>query len=146
MRVFYQIVYISLTIILIGKIDCQVVLTRQLLDEWFGDDLTNLNILNLERRQIVSIDRQAFKGLTKLNTLNLDSNQINRIEDFTFYYLNDLRILRLQDNSIISIPTSVFLGLTNLEDVYLQGNPVYEMYGQEYLQTLCSPNPNCIVH
>ena len=96
--------------------------------------------------QLTSIDPKTFNGLTNLIWLILNDNQISRIESQTFNYLKNLRYLLLQTNSIISIPSTVFLGLTNLLEVYLKENPVYEIYGQEYLQSLCDPNPLCRVY
>ena len=48
MRIYYHFVYIVLNVILlISKIDCQVVLTRQLLEQCYCNDLTNLETLRL---------------------------------------------------------------------------------------------------
>lgn len=58
-----------------------------------------------------------------------------RREPRTFNHLIKLNYLEL-NNKISSIPSTIFLGLTNLEKVYLLDNPVYDIYGQEYLQSL----------
>ena len=53
------------------------------------------------------------------------------------------KYLFLDRNQIVAVPSTMFLGLTNLIEVHLNGNPVYEIYGYEYLQSLCDPNPEC---
>ena len=73
------------------------------------------------------------------------NNQIPKIEVQQFNSLKQLRFLRLQDNSINSIPDTIFLGLVNLREVDLRRNPIYQIYGQKYLQSLCDSNPYCIV-
>ena len=171
MRTQLNSVFLVLNIILmISKIECQVVLTRELLEKWYGDDLTSLPSLNLVNREIASIDPETFNGLTNLVHLYLflnklssidrrtfnglgnlqglffSDNRLTSIAPYTFNSLKSLVVLDLDNNQIISVPVNIFLGLTNLREVRLYGNPVHDLNGLPYLQSLCDPNPNCIVY
>ena len=151
-------------------IDCQVVLTRQLLEDLYGDELFDLNTIYMTNSGIASIDPDAFNGLTNLESIDLDynqlttidpktfnglanlielylhHNQLTKIAPYTFNSLKSLVSLFINNNRIVSFPSTIFLGLTNLEKVYLYSNPIYDIYGQAYLQSLCDPNPRCIVY
>lgn len=49
---------VILLIEIITAIDCQITLTRDLLEQWFGgsDNLNNLSVLNLRSKNISLID------------------------------------------------------------------------------------------
>lgn len=85
-------------ILMIEQIDCQVVLTRQLLEQWYGDELQNAGFLDLDNKNIISIEDGAFNGLTKIHSLNLRENQLTSINRATFDGLTDLANLYLQNN------------------------------------------------
>ena len=96
---------------LFSKIECQVILTQKLLEEWYGDNLTSLEYLKLANRQIVSIDLQTFNGLTKLQHINFQYNELTSIEPLTFNGLTNLERLDLSNNQITSIDSETFKGL-----------------------------------
>ena len=85
MRINCCFVYIVLQFILLAsKINYQVVLTRELLEQSYGNSLTKLRFLNLSHQQIRPIDPQTFNGLTNLRWLDLNNNQITSIDGETF--------------------------------------------------------------
>ena len=84
-------------------IECQVVLTRQLLEQWYGSSLTGLTRLDLSSKEIISIDPQTFKGLVNLQTIDLLNNQIMSIDPQTFNGLINLHSLSLENNQITSM-------------------------------------------
>lgn len=98
-------------------IECQVVLTRQLLDQWYGTSLTDLTRLDLSSKEIISIDPQTFKGLTNLQSLSLENNEITFIDPKTFNGLIKLENLYLYNNQIRDLDPETFNGFTNL--IYL---------------------------
>lgn len=74
MKIIFNIVFSVL--IIAYKTECQVVLTRQLLEQWFGNELTTSYWLDLTRRDIISIEKVTFNGLTLIEWLYLDYNQL----------------------------------------------------------------------
>jgi Leucine-rich repeat (LRR) protein len=87
-----------------------VVLTRQLLEQWYGDELQNAGFLDLDNKNIISIEDGTFNGLTKIHSLNLRENQLTSINRATFDGLTDLANLYLQNNQIESIDEKAFMG------------------------------------
>ena len=81
---------------LVNKIGCQVVLTRELLEQWHGDNLPSLEYLSLEVRKIIAIEPQAFNGLTNLKGIFLSYNQLSSIDPQTFDGLVNLRKRNIQ--------------------------------------------------
>lgn len=92
------IILIANVLLLANKVDCQVVLTRQLLEKWYPNGLTNLDSLDLSERQITSIEPNTFSGLTKLLEINFRSNQLtsigtNKLDSLTnFKFLTKIQI------------------------------------------------------
>jgi Leucine-rich repeat (LRR) protein len=158
---------ISLVILLaiLGQMNCGTNLTQRILREWFPTTLDTLKVLDISKQK----HRNTFSGLTQLEEINLNSNQLSSLDEITFYKLVNLKVLKFNNNQItsfdeetfdglksleildfsnnkvITLPTKIFSGLTNLVSVHLSGNPVYDIFGIEYLQSLCNPNPKCIV-
>lgn len=87
----FAIILIANALLLANKIDCQVVLTRQLLEKWYPNGLTNLDSLDLSERQIASIESNTFSGLTKLIEINFRSNQLTSIGTTKFDSLTNLK-------------------------------------------------------
>ncbi|KAM3598798.1 uncharacterized protein V6R79_022724 [Siganus canaliculatus] len=109
-------------------------------------DLTNLDFLNLQNGQLVTLDPQAFKGLRSLahihlernrlralpgaifqNTpnlasLSLQNNQLTRIEERLFVGLSHMWLLNLGRNSITVLPETAFHDLHGLRELVLAGN------------------------
>ncbi|KAI4876665.1 hypothetical protein NFI96_007090 [Prochilodus magdalenae] len=86
--------------------------------------LRHLEILQLSKNHIRSIEIGAFNGLASLNTLELFDNRLTTIPNGAFEYLSKLKELWLRNNPIESIPSYAFnrvpslrrldLGLSNL--------------------------------
>ena len=94
---------ISIVLKITSLIECQVVLTRELLEQWYGDNLAIEEDLELDSREVVSIDPQTFNGLTNVKILHLNDNEITPIDQETFIGLTNLQTLYLHYNQISSI-------------------------------------------
>ncbi|CAL8265299.1 unnamed protein product [Gadus morhua 'NCC'] len=108
--------------------------------------LSNLEFLNLQNGQLVTLDPQVFRGLRALahihlernrlrtlpgtifqNTPNLASlslhnNQLSRVEERLFAGLSQMWLLNLGWNSIAVLPEAVFQELHGLRELVLTGN------------------------
>jgi len=98
-------------------------LNRQILEKKFSN-LTNLQLIILNNKQITSIDPSTFRGLTNLQEISLCDNQITSIDPSTFNGLTNLQKISLYDNQITSIHPSTFRGLTNLQGIDLKFNQI----------------------
>lgn len=71
-------------------------------DEWFLPN-NSLNVLDLRRNQIESIDVQSIRHLNLLNELHLDDNLINHVDYMVFENSSLLRVLSMCNNRIQNI-------------------------------------------
>ena len=108
---------IALILLITSKyIECQIVLTRDLLEEWYGaDELAKKESLYLRGRGITSIDPQTFNGLINLQTIELYNNLLTEIDSETFKGLINLYSLSLFTNQISRIDPKAFKIPRNLK-------------------------------
>lgn len=81
----------------IFKIGCQVKLTRQLFDEWFCDDLSKLEVIDVSSRDIESIDRETFNGLTQIMVIHLSN--LSRSQNFQWITTFTMVVIRKQSTN-----------------------------------------------
>ena len=62
---------------------------------------SHLEVLDMSRNQLRSIQRHTFSGLKKLEKLKLNDNQIQTIEEGSFDDLTNLEKLELSDNTLV---------------------------------------------
>lgn len=91
----------------------------------FNDKYPALNIVNLDKNQIVYIENGCFRG-TSLNSIYLSSNQLTAIPDF-HEVSTTLTNLGLKDNKITEITANKISYLTKLERLYLSSNPIVSL-------------------
>ena len=125
MRIYY---FVNIVILLASKINCQVELTRELLEQSYGEELTSLSDLNLGYKEITSIDPNTFDGLTNLQKIWLDGNHITTIDPKTFNGLTKLQSISLFDNQLTSIDPQTFNGLTNLIGILKQFHSLFQEF------------------
>ncbi|CAD7078616.1 unnamed protein product [Hermetia illucens] len=84
--------------------------------------LKNLEILNLERNLIRSVQKEAFDGFVNLKSLHLSHNQIDVLQDHAFYNLKRLEFLDLSYNGIVAVSNASLQHLTYLKTLDLTHN------------------------
>lgn len=91
-----------------------------------------LEVLNLAKNEIVSIDNATFVGFDSLKLLDISKNELQRIESGTFSTTPQLEVLRLQENMIRSLERDSFFGLTELVELDLSGNELSALPGNVF--------------
>lgn len=86
--------------------------------------IQNLEILDLSRCSLKTIQRDLFRSLINLKNLKLCGNNIEILEDNIFADLKYLESLYLSYNRICEVSEATFSGLFNLEYLYLYQNPL----------------------
>jgi Leucine-rich repeat (LRR) protein len=107
--------------------------------------LTTLTYLELFSNKLTDLDYRVFNGLTGLKSLTLYNNLLRIIDSYTFRELISLEVLNLYNNKIIAIDFDVFVGLNNLKSVYFGLNPITSVQ-QSYVLSLCKSNPRCKIY
>jgi Leucine-rich repeat (LRR) protein len=103
----------TIIFLVFSLIDCQVVLNREQLAEWYPSYATQ-NFLGLGYRNIQSIEVGTFSNLTSLNVLYLNENQLSCLNPTTFNSLTNLQVLWLSGNKLTQIEASTFSNLKSL--------------------------------
>lgn len=89
---------------------------------------TGLRSLDLSNNEIKSLtDESEITGLRRLQELRLQHNNITDISGETFNGLISLRILNISYNNLQSIPEGTFANLKELREIYLNNNLLYEL-------------------
>lgn len=83
---------------------------------------STLNILYLNRNQIVALGENAFVNLVSLKNLYLDSNKISEVNKLAFNGLVRLQKLHLVSNSISSLAAELFAPFGQLISLDLSNN------------------------
>lgn len=86
------------------------------------DGLHNLQTLLLNNNQLVWLPEDIFSGLSALQKLTLYQNQLTSLPANTFNGLSNLQWLELHQNQIEALDPNVFNGLSNLQVLYLRSN------------------------
>ncbi|XP_037954114.1 leucine-rich repeats and immunoglobulin-like domains protein 3 [Teleopsis dalmanni] len=84
--------------------------------------LRNLEILNLNRNLIKSIQNKALQNFSRLTSLYLRHNQIDVLQDHAFYGLGSLQNLDLSYNGIVAVSSASLQHLTRLTTLDLTHN------------------------
>ncbi|XP_076173538.1 toll like receptor isoform X1 [Ptiloglossa arizonensis] len=84
--------------------------------------IPNLEILELGRNMMESIEPNVFDDLVKLRLLNLWQNKFTEIHPGTFDKLVSLKSLDINSNDLITLHKDIFRKLENLEVLNLFGN------------------------
>jgi hypothetical protein len=89
----------------------------------FSDlNLPNFWKLDIIRCGVVTIMKNAFRGLQDLLSLHLDNNEIEVLEPGAFSGLLKLKVLSLQNNKLRTLEHGVFGGLDQLNMLNLNSN------------------------
>ena len=88
------------------------------------DELINLQELDLNNNNIITIESGTFDGLKNLQQLNLNNNQITTLKSGSFNGLTKLERFDIFNNPITTIESGAFTGLTNLQQLNLIYNPI----------------------
>ena len=102
----------------------------------------NSELVDLNGRDIESIDLLTFNGMTSLKLLHLEHNRLTQIENGLFNGLTRLREIWLESNKLITIDRNAFVGLNQLELVCLHENPISTFF-PTLVQSLCQTNFVC---
>lgn len=81
-----------------------------------------LEILNLDRNLLTSIQNGALQEFPHLTTLTLRHNQIDVLQDHAFYGQSSLQVLDLGYNGIVAISGASLQHLTRLSTLDLTHN------------------------
>lgn len=85
-------------------------------------NLPNIWKLDIVRCGVVTIKKNAFRGLQDLLSLHLDNNEIDVLEPGAFLGLLELKALSLQNNKLRTLEHGVFGGLVQLNLLNLNSN------------------------
>ena len=85
-------------------------------------DLANLYDLALNDNNLTALPEGIFAGLTNLYDLALNDNNLTALPEGIFAGLTNLYDLALNDNNLTALPEGIFAGLTNLYDLALNDN------------------------
>lgn len=92
-------------------------------DFWF-QNLRNLNFLSLDGNSMVHISPHAFYGLDKLEDLLLQNNKIENLHSATFQHTKNLQNLYLGQNRIKILDERLFEPLICLGYLHLDSNQI----------------------
>ncbi|NP_001088449.1 toll like receptor 5 L homeolog [Xenopus laevis] len=85
-------------------------------------NLTILKVLNLAENKINRIEKDAFYGLNSLINLNLAHNLLGELYDYSFNSLTVVTVIDLEQNHIGAIQINTFKSLSELNTLNLRGN------------------------
>lgn len=108
MTILISLIFIS--IINIERINATIHLNRSSLSQLCNCDI-NSDFINLQRKNISSIDPSTFKGLANLKNLNLANNNLSSLDATVFEGLSNLKRLDLSGNFFSSIGGYTFQGI-----------------------------------
>ena len=91
-------------------------------DDCAAVDLTGVDQLFLDEKQLTSLKTGDFDGLASLRTLWLNHNQLTTLPEGLFEGLGNLQWLELRHNQLTTLPEGVFEGLGNLQYLTLHNN------------------------
>ncbi|XP_054463217.1 dynein axonemal assembly factor 8 [Anoplopoma fimbria] len=77
-------------------------------------DLSNLDFLNLQSGELVTLDPQAFKGLRSLAHIHLERNRIRQLPGTIFQNTPNLASISLHNNQLTRLEERLFAGLSNM--------------------------------
>ena len=84
--------------------------------------LSHLTGLQLQNNDLTTLPAEAFRDLTSLQYLSLDNNSLATLPAEVFRDLTSLQYLYLDNNKLATLPAEVFRGLTSLQHLYLMNN------------------------
>ncbi|XP_061187857.1 protein slit-like [Saccostrea echinata] len=87
--------------------------------------LKGLQILDLSRNALTTIDMLHVGNPGLLEELDLSSNDIVKISSGAFSEFKNLKILSLSENKLQTFPKDAFKGLANLKTLHLRFNKIY---------------------
>ncbi|PIK41411.1 hypothetical protein BSL78_21736 [Apostichopus japonicus] len=102
-----------------------LVLTSQNIPTIYRNDFSGVQRLlkiQINRCNVLNIENGTFENLTELEMLNLDSNRLTTIDVNLFRGLHSLRFLDLSYNDIIIIQNGSFTDLPLLNQLNMRGN------------------------
>jgi Leucine-rich repeat (LRR) protein len=85
---------------------------------------SNILELYLSGNKLTTVKQGAFNGLFKLQILHLDKNEIVEIEKNSFANLNQLNELKIVSNKIKILKNEIYFHINNLESLYLYQNSI----------------------
>ncbi|XP_068088937.1 toll-like receptor 5 isoform X2 [Hyperolius riggenbachi] len=85
---------------------------------------SNLQILNLSRCSIFTLQSYVFANLSTLRMLDLSRNKINQISKNAFLGLDQLETLYLSNNLLGELYDNAFDGLTKVSSLFLDDNHI----------------------
>lgn len=105
----------------------------------FPSAMSRLRILRIDGCFLERLEYTTFRKLQMLEVLDLSRNRIESVDAGAFLGLQYLRILRLNDNNIREPPAYLFRGM-NLEQLHLGGNELQDipddLFGAAKIQSL----------
>lgn len=97
------------------------------------EQLTQLQIAELNGNEIGDIDNGTFSKLNKLYVLSLNDNNIERIYNDTFNGLDRLEILHLKNNRIRTIEAGAFAGTPHIHSLNLSKNKISSLNRKTFI-------------
>ncbi|KAL4629535.1 hypothetical protein GN956_G16996 [Arapaima gigas] len=85
---------------------------------------SNVQLLNLTRNRLKTLNRRQFSGLAHLQELDLSDNLLSIVEVEAFQGLQNLHTLRIRSNRLKIIPVGVFAGLQSLRVLDISENEI----------------------
>ena len=110
------IVIISI-IIKLSRADFDGNLNKDILTEWFGEDIKNNKVIQINDKNITSLHENTFEGLNELMRLDMSMNLLKDLPVKVFESLIELKTLHLDDNLIESVSSGIFNGIKKLENL-----------------------------
>lgn len=94
--------------------------------------LTCVNILDLSQNKIRNISENKFRGLHVIKELHLSSNKLEEIHGNPFILLRTLKYLDMSDNQIKYLSSKSFVELLHLEILDLHQNLLTTIYSETF--------------
>ncbi len=96
------------------------------------DGLTSLRVLRLNDNELWALPGDLFDDLTNLRELWLNDNRLGLVPHDLFYGLTNLRVLRLERNELTNLGFDPFDGLTSLQELWLANNELTSLASDEF--------------
>ncbi|XP_048473367.1 toll-like receptor 13 isoform X2 [Rhincodon typus] len=100
------------------------------LKEAVSDIPTHVRVLNVSVNKIRTLHHRGLENLTQLELLRLDKNNLTTIDIEAFWKLSNLQLLNLSCNQLETLKPGIFKFLPNLTNLILKQNKLTSFLGE----------------
>jgi Leucine-rich repeat (LRR) protein len=95
-------------------------------------------VIAIEVATATLCEQLSTDDLSSIQELNLQQRNIFRLDSGDFKDLPNLKIINLSDNQLTELPTDLFQGVSSLQHLYLQNN----LFTQVEKDLITASNPS----